>query len=236
MPVTANSPAPYAPASAILDIISRYRSRGLPSPITPEVLSRAGITDSLVPRTSQALKTLDLLDDQDRPTAVLEGLRLASEPEFNQRLTEWLQNAYADILNYVDPAAADETELRDAFRAYNPVGQQPRMVTLFTGLFAGAGLRPPRETNRGRRPRSSNGANGTSGAIRRPPPATVNTTRVVPEDMRPAQPPPPIGTIAAANEYQLVALLHPEMTEEEQGAVWTLIQYLKTRGARTASS
>ena len=49
-----------ATARAILDLIERYRERGLTSPINADVLARAGIPTSLIPRTVQALQTLDL--------------------------------------------------------------------------------------------------------------------------------------------------------------------------------
>ncbi|MCR6643770.1 MAG: DUF5343 domain-containing protein [Terricaulis sp.] len=80
------------------------------------------------------------------PTQTLEGLRLAPEAEFKTRMVEWLNGAYADVLNFIDPATADEVSIRDAFRAYQPVGQQPRMVTLFQGLYAAAGVIPEKQT------------------------------------------------------------------------------------------
>ncbi len=149
MPVTANAPSPYAPASAILDLIGRHRSHGLPAPVTPEVLGRAGISDSLIPRTMQALQSLDLVDETGRPTQIFEGIRLAPEAEYKKRLEDWLKGAYADVFSFVDPLKDGETRIRDAFRSYQPIGQQARMVTLFTGLCAAAGLvaeKAPRST------------------------------------------------------------------------------------------
>lgn len=140
MAVTLDKPAPYAPASAILDIIGRYRNRGLIFPVTSEVLTRAGISDSLNSRTLQALQTLDLFGADGNPTATMEAIRLAPEPEYKQRLADWLKSAYADVFAFVDPTTDDETRIRDAFRGYNPIGQQARMVTLFQGLCAAAGL------------------------------------------------------------------------------------------------
>ena len=142
MPVTPDQPAPYAPASAIVDIVERYRSRGLPIPINGDVLSRAGISPSLIARTIQALQSLDLINPEGMPTPVLDGMRLAPQAEYQQRMAEWLNAAYADALQFVDPATADETAVRDAFRNYKPIGQQGRMVSLFTGLFKGAGIAP----------------------------------------------------------------------------------------------
>lgn len=140
MPVTKDKPAPYATPAAIIDIIDRYRHRGLPSPVNAEVLGRAGIADSLVPRTMQAMQTLDLIDETGKPTTTFEGIRLAPEAEYKSRLEDWLKGAYADVFSFVDPSKDDEIRIRDAFRSYQPVGQQSRMVTLFQGLCAAAGL------------------------------------------------------------------------------------------------
>jgi hypothetical protein len=141
MPVTPDR-APYGPPSAVLEVVTRYRSRGLTLPITNEVLTRIGVSESLTARTMQALTTLDLVDEQGAPTPTLESLRLAPEDQYQKRLAEWLNGAYADILTIIDPATATDTQVRDAFRGYNPVGQQDRMVTLFLGLYAAAGIRP----------------------------------------------------------------------------------------------
>jgi hypothetical protein len=140
MAVTVDKTAPYAPSSAILDIIGFHRNRGLPSTVNGEVLTRAGISSSLVPRVLQALQTLDLINDNGRPTSVFDGIRMAPESEYKQRLEDWLKAAYADVFTFVDPGKDDDTRIRDAFRAYQPVGQQSRMVTLFEGLCAAAGL------------------------------------------------------------------------------------------------
>lgn len=142
MAVTSDKPAPYAPPSVIVDLLGRYRSRGLPSPISAEVLGRAGVAESLIQRTLQALQTLDLINENGEPTATLEGIRRAPEGEYKLRLAEWLNGAYADVIRYVDPAKDDEVAVRDAFRNYIPVGQQPRMVSLFLQLYAAAGVGP----------------------------------------------------------------------------------------------
>jgi hypothetical protein len=128
----------------ILSVIERHRNRGLPSPVDADVLERASVSPSLIPRTIQALQTLDLITDQGHPTEVLEGIRLAPEAEYKQRLADWLADAYADALAFVDPATATETDVRDAFRKYVPTGQQGRMVSLFIGLFTAAGKMPER--------------------------------------------------------------------------------------------
>ncbi|QIB34790.1 DUF5343 domain-containing protein [Ancylobacter pratisalsi] len=159
MPVTKNAPGPYAPTVSVLSLVERFRNKGMPTPINAEVLSRAGISDSLNSRTLYALQCLDLIDAEGRPTQTFERLRLAPESEYRSCLVEWLNSAYADVLTYVDPARADETEIRDAFRGYNPVGQQDRMVTLFLGLFEAAGVISERKSKR-LKPASRNSDSG----------------------------------------------------------------------------
>jgi hypothetical protein len=146
MAVTQAEPVPYAPASAVLEIISRRRHRSLPTPINADVLGRASISPSLIPRTLQALKILDLIDDDGNPTLIFEAIRTSPEAEYQRRLEEWLKGAYAEVFAFVDPVKDDEIKIRDAFRSYNPAGQQERMVTLYQGLCAAAGLIPEKAT------------------------------------------------------------------------------------------
>ena len=88
MPITKDTPGPYAPASAIVGLIERHRRNGWPSPVTEDILQRTGISESLTSRTLQALITLDLIDDQGRPTPTLEGIRLAPEPDTTEEATK----------------------------------------------------------------------------------------------------------------------------------------------------
>ena len=143
MAVRTEGPAPYAPPAAVISLIDRYRNRVLQTPITLEVLTRAGVTESLAPRTLQALKLLDLIGEDGQPTGNFEALRRVPQNEYQQLFREFLESAYQDVFAYIDPATDDETRLRDAFRGYKPHGQQGRMVTLFLGLCEHAGIERP---------------------------------------------------------------------------------------------
>lgn len=142
MPVTSDRPAPYGPAKVVIELIERHRNKGLPIPVDADVLARAGVSESLIPRTLQTLAGLDLIDSEGRVTPALEAMRLAPEAEYRPRMVEWLNNVYADALSFVDPSTDSESDVRDAFRKYTPTGQQDRMVTLFMGLFRHAGVAP----------------------------------------------------------------------------------------------
>ena len=166
MPVSSNNPAPYAPASAILDVIDRYRNRGLTKPFTPDVLGRAGVSSSLIPRTIQALASLDLIGDDGNPTETLENLRRVPEAEFKPQLAAWIRSAYADVMSFIDPGD-DEVAIRDAFRSYNPVGQQARMVSLFMGLCRAADMRSDDSSTANARPRARKATTTTAGPASR---------------------------------------------------------------------
>jgi hypothetical protein len=127
----------------------------MPTPINKDVLGRAGISDSLIPRTLQSLLVLDLIDDDGKPTDTLEGIRKASEGDYKKCIEQWIRGAYADVFAFVDPSQDDETAVRDAFRNYKPIGQQDRMVLLFLGLCAAAGLVEDRKKDDKPRTRSS---------------------------------------------------------------------------------
>jgi hypothetical protein len=149
MPIRTDQAAPYAPPAAVLSVITRHRERGLTPPFDASVLERVvGVSPSLIPRTLQALKLLDLMDEDSRPTPALEDLRKAPSDQYKDRLAAILTAAYEEVFQFVDPREDGPEKVRDAFRAYKPVGQQERMVTLFMGLCAEAGIveeaAPPR--------------------------------------------------------------------------------------------
>lgn len=152
MPLQRGGSAPYAPASTVLSLIERARTRGLPTPVTKDVLLRSGVSESLVPRTLQALQLLELIKDDGAWTQNLETLRSVPEPEFQERLADIIRSVYEDVFKFVDPSKDNQTAVRDAFRGYTPHGQQERMIPLFLALCKKAGIvnaesaqRAPRE-------------------------------------------------------------------------------------------
>jgi Family of unknown function (DUF5343) len=166
MAVTQATAAPYAPTRTMMDIIERHRDRGLPRPINAETLQRAGlVTESLTSRTLLALTTLDLIDEAGTPTPVFEGIRLAAEAEYKKRLEDWLKAAYSDVFSFVDPTKDDSMRVRDAFRGYQPTGQQDRMVNLFIGLCTAAGIMPDKPQGPPPRPNPTRGPNGPTGPV-----------------------------------------------------------------------
>jgi predicted lipid-binding transport protein (Tim44 family) len=64
-----------------------------------------------------------------------------------------LHAAYAEVFKYIDPAEDDVERVRDAFRHFTPIGMQERMVSLFLGLCALAGIIEEAPKRRGRPPK-----------------------------------------------------------------------------------
>lgn len=173
MAVTAEQPAPYVAPGVFVPLIERNREKGLPNPLTAEVLGRLGVSESLVPRTLQAFKTLDLIGEDGRHTEILESFRRLPEAEYQPAMAQWLEAAYDHALDVIDPATADETALRDAFRNYNPISMQPRMISLFTALFALAGVRSPDRVKS--TPKSAGSSGGGPRPTRAPTPRLITT-------------------------------------------------------------
>jgi hypothetical protein len=140
VPLRSGGTAPYAPPTAVLAFIEAFRNRPVPTPFTTDVYVRAGVPDSLAPRVAKSLEGLDLVDADGNPTAELEGLRRAPAEEYRQRLAAIIRAVYAEVFQFIDPAADTPERIADQFRVFEPIGQRGRMVTLFLGLCAAAGI------------------------------------------------------------------------------------------------
>lgn len=140
MTITRDGQAPYAPTESVMAVINGYRSKHPHTPFTIDNIQPLGVSPSIATRTLQALRLLDLVDDEGEPTATLDALREASSAEFPSRLAEVLRAAYAEVFAYKDPAHDTPEGMAEVFRFYKPPSMQPRMVRLFYGLCAQAGI------------------------------------------------------------------------------------------------
>lgn len=199
MSVTSSSPAPYAPPGTILEVITRFRERGMQTPFTADVLSRAGVGESLIRRTLQSLRVLDLIDADGNPTDTLNGLARASQAELPERYREWITAAYAEVFQFTDPAQDDPSRVRDAFRSYEPRGQQDRMVTLFMRLCQEAGIRNLGSNEKTTRPQPAWSRSRRESPPQRRQGSSKQTPRV-PTDTRGSLPQPIAGLLASLPE------------------------------------
>ncbi len=134
MPSTENNYMPYASPSNVIAVIRRIRDRGLPDIINPQFLSQIGISEQGARRTIATLQFLGLIHDDGTPTDVFKILHRANQNEYPSELANVIRSAYENIFKVVDPANANDIELNDAFRPFEPASQRSRMVTLFLAL------------------------------------------------------------------------------------------------------
>ena len=141
MPLEPNGRAPYTTSTATVEALDAFRDRGLGVPITADVLTRAGVAESIAQRTLQSLRALELVDENDHPTPTFEVFRAArGDEEYHARLQEWLRGIYKDVLQYCDPSTDPLDKVQEAFRTYEPAGQRKAMAGLLVGLWRYAGL------------------------------------------------------------------------------------------------
>lgn len=148
MPIQPDGEAPYNSAPATITIIEKFRAGTLQTPVTLDVLRRAGIPESLVHRTIKALRTLELLDENGHPTEQFQVLARTRPDEYKDAFAGYLRSVYKDVFTYTDPADGDLDAITNAFWGYKPLGQRETMVRLFLGLCEYAGLIPEQKRER----------------------------------------------------------------------------------------
>jgi len=139
---------PYAATANVIGVLERVRSRNLPDVIDNDLLRVAGVPEVAFGRVSQALRFLDLVDADGRPSERLRRIAAATDADYRAALGEALNEVYADDFARVDPAKDSQATIIDAFQPYEPRSQTARMVMLFLGLCRAAGmevLEAPRE-------------------------------------------------------------------------------------------
>jgi hypothetical protein len=141
MPIEPLGPAPYAPPATVLTTLKWHWQKGLPTPITTEVIERIVESESLAPRVTKTLRLFELVDDEGQPTPQFQELAHApTEDDFKARLAAIVQVAYADVIQYIDFDTVSTEQIEGQFRRYTPRGQVERMAVLFRGLCLYTGL------------------------------------------------------------------------------------------------
>ena len=134
--------APYAALSNVMSVITRKRERGLQTPLDAKALETISVPLGNASRTLQALRFLDLINDDGSSTECFERLCRAGDTggEYRELLGQIIRDAYQRVFAIIDPAKDSEIAIRDAFRQFEPQGQRPRMVAFFLGMCEQAGI------------------------------------------------------------------------------------------------
>jgi len=172
--------APYAPLAPVIALIRRRREKTLPDPLNSERLAQMSISEGNITRVLQALRFLNLIDEDGHQTESFNRIARAKEQEYPEILAEIIRSAYHEAFTIVDtPDKATDIELRDAFRFYQPETQRPRMIILFRGLCQEAGLikgGPPTIRMRGRSNSSGKPSSSSSNGARKTQPQPKSDT------------------------------------------------------------
>src|SRR6266508_431887 len=131
--------APYAPTNAVTLGLTAYRDTGL-VPSTA-ALTKLGVAATIIPRTLQALRILDFLNEDGTPSPTLLAYKQAGE-NAQEVLADALRAAYAPIfaVTGADPSLRSHEQIEHAFRTYSPDSLRKRMVNLFLGLCEFSGI------------------------------------------------------------------------------------------------
>jgi len=209
--------APYASTGSITTVVDKHRQVRLTT-MSLQRLQQIGVTKALAPRTMQALVFLGFYDENGNVTPEFDALRKAPEHDFKPRLAALLREAYAPILEVLDPATATPLEVENAFRGFEPTGQLPRMVQLFMGLMVYADIMPEerRKAATGARPPGSRTGGSATGKKGEATPEG-GPDKPVRETLRETPPPPGNGngadfTQTDGNTFVLLLPSGPEMT------------------------
>ena len=124
MTVQQDPRAPYASTGSITKVIEKHRQVGLQT-ISLQRLQQIGVTEALAPRTLQALTFLGFYGEDGNVTPEFDALRKVPEHDLKPHLAALLREAYAPILEILDPATATVLDVENAFRGYAPTGQFP---------------------------------------------------------------------------------------------------------------
>ena len=163
--------APYASARSVIDVIKRFRERGLQDPLTATALEAVGVPPTMTSFSLRALVFLGLIDEGGNHTEAFNQLRRATSEEYPVVLQGIIRKAYLKVFTVADPAVDEEGKITDAFRVYEPANQRSKMIRLFMGLCEEASMVAKGSVRR----RSA----GTGGPRPKPP------------EVRPPPPPPP---------------------------------------------
>jgi hypothetical protein len=141
MPLVHFGKAPYAPSGAVIAVLEKHRQVRLPKIDDPVLEARIGVSEALRPRVLASLELLEFIDGDGVPTAEFARLPNLTDADYKPAVAGMLRKVYAPIIEDVkaeDVGNPDAVEA--AFRSFTPTGQIKRMVHLYLGLMAYAGV------------------------------------------------------------------------------------------------
>lgn len=224
-PTPAKRVTPYVSFQTFLTLIEDLKANGLPPELDRSAFRKfsGGVGTQLI----SALKALDLMDADNRPTEKLARLKDAyGTDDFKGVLREVIEHAFR-FLDRIDLKTATPAMFSDAFReatgAQEEVLRKCRTFYLHAAKYLGIEIGPRIASGMHVRKIGPGGARRKSGVAKRVEPTSGG------DDLTPP-PPPPISEKAL--EYRLVDLMSEAAGDPEvMGAIIKVITFLKTKNA-----
>ncbi len=217
---------PYTSYRTFKTFIEDLHEHGVPSRIDRSVLTRfSGVVGTQL---MHALRFLDLIEDQGRPTPRLKALVNAhGSGNWSETFLELLRREYAPMFA-IDLETATPSHFNEAFRRAFPAADAvvQKCVTFFLYAANDAGVKISGRVLKGRKPRSLIAAQEAREASLC---ASADKGGRGGGPSEPRSAPPPLEG-KKPSEILLTHLDLDEMGDEQQAAVWTLLKYFKARG------
>ncbi len=216
---------PYTSYRTFKTFIEDLHEHGVPSRIDRSVLTRfSGVVGTQV---MHALRFLDLIEDQGRPTPRLKALVNAhGSGNWSETFLELLRREYSPMFA-IDLETATPSHFNEAFRKAFPAADAvvQKCVTFFLYAASDAGIKISGRVLKGRKPRSLTPRRKPARPALAPPPIREF-------EASPSPPEAPLPPIEGKKPSEILLLhLDPNaMDDEQQAAVWTLLKYFKSRG------
>lgn len=220
--------APYAPLANVISLIRRRREKGLPEVLSADKLIQMSIPEGNISRTLQALRFLNLIDDDSRQMPLFNRLALAKANEYPSVLAEVVRGAYHDVFAIIgdNPQDVTDPELTDAFRVYQPEAQRGRMIILFRGLCQEAELIPggPPDTHMRKRNQTPGKASAPSNGAKKAQPKSDRYYQ--PEQFQNSEPQddkktPPVSSPPITSTYERAIMQGMLQMLPFEEKVWT---------------
>ena len=136
-----NTPPAYVSFNAFLNFINKLRETSVPHRIDRSLMgSQSG---SLISALIAALRSFELIDDAQRPTALMRQLVTATDEERKDVFKQLFENGYATILSAPDfhLESATTAQLTEKFREAGVNGSTiAKCIALFLNLAKAAGI------------------------------------------------------------------------------------------------
>jgi hypothetical protein len=215
-------PVPYVSYATWETFISDLRENGIPSRIDRSVLKRfAGGTASQL---LTSLKAMGLMTENNIPTP---ELRRLVEAHATERWTEEVSDLTCRVFEPIcllDLTTATPSQFAETFRASFSGGDevQRKGAAFFFNAAKVAGIEVGARILANKRPNS--GPRKPRAGKKVKPEGRLSATDNQPDPNRERKRDP-----AKDLAHELVDILEPKMTKEQQDAVWTIVLYLKSK-------